>query len=328
MAGFTISRRGLMWASAAGAAGLLAPSAFAQQRKPLPPEPDPTDADIAAWVDNFGRPTAMVSVNGRGPFKFLVDTGATTTVIATRRAEAMGLQPTGVMVVNGTTGIAEVPLAYADELRAGSIKRNRVRVALLERGSMQHWDGVLGADMFIGRRLEFDIARKTVQLTNSASESNRVSSMSFGHGESFTLRNGVLAQLYGTIGKVRSQLIIDTGADCSIANLALSEELRRRHKFLRREPNMTVLGVTGEVLVGEGIQLPLTRLGNVMAKDAAAIAVDAPIFKVWKLESEPAMLVGVDLLSRLSRFSIDYRTRIFDATPMATLISQGNTALG
>lgn len=336
MAEFTISRRRLMLASAGLISTGLAVGApaFAQQRPiagPVPglaidPALDPSGG-ITAWIDAFGRPTAAVSVNGRGPFRFLVDTGATTTVIAARRAAEMGLNPAGVMMVNGATGAAEAPQAIADEVLTGTIRKAGLRVALMDRGSMERWDGVLGADMFVGRRLEFDIPAKTVTLTQGA-ETRGASKASRAAGQGFQLRNGALAELDGAVGRVDVKLILDTGADCSIANPSLSRALLKMHRGLRRDPNAALVGVTGDRLSGEGIALPPVLLGNVLAEGAIAIAADAPIFKVWGLERQPALLVGVDLLSQLQRFSIDYRALVFQATPMATLMSQGGTALG
>jgi predicted aspartyl protease len=335
MADCTISRRGLMLASAGLATASLAPvSAYSQEhpssdRTANPAGAAATDASaaITAWIDVFGRPTASVSVNGHGPFRFLVDTGATTTVVAARLARSIGLSPAGVTTVYGGTGQADAPMAYVDELQAGAIRRNGLRVALLDRGSMEQWDGVLGADMFLGRRLEFDIPGKSVILSES-SPAPDLGAARRAAVPNVQLRNGALAQLSGWVGRVGAKLILDTGADCSIANPSLSRALMKAHRTQRRDPHASVVGVTGEKLFGEGIALPPVLLGNVMAEGAVAIAVDAPIFDVWGLAHEPALLVGVDLLSRLQRFSIDYRSRVFQATPMAMQLSNSGTATG
>ena len=333
MTGSRLSRRVLILASAGFAASGLAPSpALARERQspqgaaqpPGGPASD-TSASNAGWIDIFGRPTASVSLNDRGPYRFLVDTGATTTVVAARLARDIGLTPAGVTTVYGGTGQADAPMAYVDELQAGAIRRNSLRVALLDRGSMERWDGVLGADMFVGHKLQFDIPAKRVTLSESAAaprERKRETA------PNFQLRNGVLAQLDGLVGRVGAKLILDTGADCSIANPVLSRALLKAHRTQRRDPNASVIGVTGEKLSGEGIALPPVLVGNVIAEGAVAIAVDAPIFGLWGLAREPALLVGIDLLSRLARFSIDYPARIFQAAPIAMRLSENALAQG
>jgi predicted aspartyl protease len=317
-----LSRRSLLLGTGALA---LAPRVLAQQQsgqQGQEPPPPAMERSIDAWVDVYGRPTATVRVNGAGPFRFLVDTGSTTTVIAARHAEAMGLVNIGSLTVNGTTGAAEMPMAVAAEITAGAVRRPNVRVALIPEPGLRRWDGMLGADVFRGQRVIFDIEDRSVRLENATTQSV------VRPRPNIRLRNGSLAELAGRVGRVSAKLIIDTGADSSIANLPLSEQLRIKHSTLRRAANATVTGVTGVTITGEAIALPRVLLGNVYASDSAAVAADAPIFRTWGLQNEPAMIVGVDLLSRLSSFSIDYRARVFNATPLAMLLSQSSTALG
>jgi hypothetical protein len=65
-----------------------------------------------------------------------------------------------------------------------------------------------------------------------------------------------------------------------------------------------------------------------VATRTMAVAINASIFNVLELQDTPAMLVGIDVLSRLQRFSIDYGTREFRATPMAELLSRTESAFG
>jgi predicted aspartyl protease len=325
MAKLSMTRRGLV--AAAGGLALTAP-VFGQQRPSVASSPVPEDESLAAWVDAFGRPAATVFLNNRGPFRFLVDTGATTTVVAEHRAADMGLDVEGMLPVNGTTGVADLPFATANRIQSGSLTKTNVRVVLLEGGALSKWDGVLGANLFVGKKVVFDIPRKTVMLTSSASPPSFNMTTAVGIPTQFKLRNGLLAELGGAVGKVNARLILDTGADCSIANPKLSQALLSRHRYLQRIPQMTVLGITGEVMVGEGIMLPDVKLGGMIATRTMAVAVDASVFNVLDLQDTPAMLVGIDVLSRLQRFSIDYGTREFLATPMAQMLSRAESAFG
>lgn len=320
MGGETLSRR-LILAAPLGLA--LVPSAWAQEKPQAPPAGlgvAPQDGEqpvLEAWIDAYGRPTAAVLLNGQGPFRFLVDTGATTTVVAARHADALGLTPLGVVQVNGTTGTADLPMASVGHLSTGSVRRQNVRVALIDEIRFSAWDGILGADVFAGYRLTFDIAEKAVRLETASP------GLVFTRRQqpNIRLRNGMLPELKGRIGAVAARLIIDTGADGSIINPALARSLALRHPGLLRTPDVVVTGVTGATLTGEAVVLPRVELGEVIANDCVAVAADAAIFRVWDLVDEPAMLVGIDLLSRLKSFSIDYRSRRFEATPMAQLLS-------
>jgi hypothetical protein len=65
--------------------------------------------------------------------------------------------------------------------------------------------------------------------------------------------------------------------------------------------------------VGQFIAMPRVNLKAFHVDDAGCVAADASIFDVWDLSRKPAMIVGVNLLSRLDRFSIDYGARNFEA---------------
>lgn len=281
-----------------------------------------TTTEMRAWIDAYGRPTAKVMIGALGPFDFLVDTGANATVISMSLAIASGATFTGSGTVNGVTGSAVLPLATVSDLTSGVVRRRSMRVAVLPDSAFDRESGILGADVFAGRRLTFDIPGKLVKVEPSrrASTVARIGNL--------RMRNGMLAELSGRVGRVQTRLMLDTGAQHCIANPVLDRELRRLHPGQRRVPSVEITGVTGQVLTGEFLELPPTELGELVLKGAVAVAADAPIFGVWGLDDEPAMIVGVDVLSRLRGFSIDYGTRRFEGRPMALLAGDRLPALG
>lgn len=274
-----------------------------------------------SWVDIHGRPTARVTINGQGPFQFMVDTGSTTTVIANRLLDMLGTLPTGVATVAGTTGVAEMPIARLEHVTSGVVSKENLRVAVLPDGAMAQEDGILGADMFAGRRLVFNIRQKQVRVETS----RRTARKSFGN---MRVRNGLLAEIDGKVGNVNAKLMLDTGAQNCIANMALSAALQKQHPRLQRVDNVRVYGVTGHKIVGQFIAMPRVNLKAFHVEDAGCVAADAPIFDLWGLTGEPAMIVGVNLLSRLDSFSIDYGARDFDATLMSDLMARNAVAFG
>jgi predicted aspartyl protease len=286
----------------------------------IPSTDQAIDLPLDPWLDAYGRPTAKVMLNGKGPFRFLVDTGSTTTVIAQRHIEGLGFPLVGVATVNGTTGAALTPVTEVDLLEAGVVKRERIRLAVLPDYGLAREDGILGADVFAGRKVVFRIAEKTVRI-ESSHRSHAISRANI------RIRNGLLAEVEGAVGAVRTRLMLDTGAQNCIANMALSDALKKTYPRLARVDNVRVIGVTGHVIYGQYIVLPKVDAKAFSVKDAGAVAADAPIFKLWGLEREPALIVGVNLLSRLASFSIDYGARRFDAE-LAALIARNSAMMG
>src|SRR5262245_151865 len=106
-----LTRRSLL--GAIPALGLATPAVAQVTGTRIVPdsELDPDIYSLDAWVDKYGRPTAKVMVNDKGPYNFMVDTGSTTTVIAQRLVKTLSVPITGIATVNGTTGSTETPLA-------------------------------------------------------------------------------------------------------------------------------------------------------------------------------------------------------------------------
>lgn len=310
------------------ALGLTAP-AFAQTPPPqtgsrliTPSDLEDEDYALDAWVDMYGRPTAKVMINGKGPFQFMVDTGSTTTVIAARLVETLATPSLGSVTVIGTTGTTTAPLVNLGYLSTGAVRKDNLPVAVLPDNEFLREDGILGADVFLGRRLVFDIRDKVVRIEPTK---RRIRPTLYGN---MRVRNGLLAEVEGRIGDVGAKFMLDTGAQDCIANMALSEALLRIHPRLKRVDNARVFGVTGHMVVGQFIGLPRVDLKAFTVRDAGCVAADAPIFAQWGLVKEPAMIVGVSLLSRLDSFSIDYGAKEFDAKLASALMARNQAAFG
>lgn len=302
------------------ALGVAAP-AFAQ-RAELQTRVGDADYLVDSWLDVFGRPTAKVTINGRGPFNFLVDTGSTTTVIAERHVAAWEATPRGKVTVNGATGSAVMPLVELASVQAGVVEKEELRVAVLPDQRLPREDGILGADVFAGRRLVFAIRDRVVLIEPSRRQAPKAAA------GNMRIRNGLLAEIDGQVGNIPTRLMLDTGAKSCIANKTLNAALRKQYPRQLRLDNASISGVTGHRVPGQLVFLPKLDMKAFTVEDASCIAADAAIFDLWGLNKEPAMIVGVDLLSRLESFSIDYGAKYFDAKLLAEMIARNAAALG
>ena len=287
-----------------------------------PPEDDSVPMVLDSWTDTYGRPTASVMLNGKGPFAFLVDTGSTATVISERVARLLGVEPIGKLTMVGGTGTSVSPYSVVETLETGAVARRDLRVAILPDRLIVRGDGILGADVFAGKRLIFNLRDKIVRV-----EPSQRTGASAGRGN-MRLRQGMLAEIDGRVGRVSTKLILDTGADFCIGNPALGRTLLAVYPRLDRVPRVRITGITGHKVIGELASLPRVDVRTFTVEDSSAVIANAQIFKLWELEDEPAMIVGVDLLSRLESFSIDYGARMFDATLLSELIARNPALLG
>ena len=78
---------------------------------------------LPTTFDHIGRVVVPAMVNGKGPFRFIVDTGATYSTVSPGLVRALGLKPANVpgIVVNGITGTAQVSAVTIDTLQTGDL---------------------------------------------------------------------------------------------------------------------------------------------------------------------------------------------------------------
>ncbi|MGH8288851.1 MAG: retroviral-like aspartic protease family protein [Steroidobacteraceae bacterium] len=301
---------------------LSLPRAFGRQRTDHPPRlartpgsaaasaPADGSGAVAATTAMGGRLTTPVRINGFGPYHFLVDTGAERTIIADDLARDLALPRGPDVMVEGIVRTDREGLVDIRELEMGSLTCPRLQVPTLPR-SMLNADGYLGLDVLDDRRVIFDFAAGTLTIARPrgffsefftrftrSPEDVRVPTL----GDSGRLRSTDCL-----IDGVHADAFIDTGAQLSIINHALYRQLQR-HKAGQILPTaQTLTGVTGGSIVGSTTLLDLVRVGGLMMTFTIAVVADLPVFRVWGLTRQPALLIGMDCLRRCSRVTIDYR---------------------
>ena len=82
-------------------------------------------------TDRIGRIVAQVEINGRGPFRFVLDTGANRSAMSAATAAALQLVPAegDVISVHGITGNATLPVVEVDRLQVGELLQRALEEA-------------------------------------------------------------------------------------------------------------------------------------------------------------------------------------------------------
>lgn len=266
---------------------------------------DPADLLFAAptTVDRIGRIVAAVMVNDKGPFRFIVDTGANYSTMSPRLVSALGLTPSAksLMPINGVTGTASVPSVTVAKLQVGDLILENEQLPVVWAPLMAGADGILGVAGLRNERLLVDFEHNRVLI----SRSGRARAPSYYTRVYATRVHGGIMSLNAHVGGVHVLAIIDTGSERTIGNQALRDALYARRKVAPTQ--VDVYGATTEIAPGEIDASPLIDLGPIRIGSVTLVFGNFHIFDVWGLTKRPAVIVGMDVLGTLSALGIDFR---------------------
>jgi predicted aspartyl protease len=277
---------------------------------PMPPlPPAEIDDSLAIGGDDVDarklntRMTVEVQVNGRGPYRFIVDSGADSSVIGSRIARALQLPRGSPVILNGITASARVDRVLVDELTLGP-----TTVHNLELPALDEYDvggaGMVGIDALAQQRLMLDFEKRVIKVEDAAKPAPKLD------GEIVVTarrRRGQLILTQVQVGKLPVEAVVDTGSEITIGNLALRDRLTRRIRD--KLTTIEVTGVTGVTVPLQMIRVSELRVGSIVMKDVPLAFADVPPFAVFGLSKQPALLLGTDLLENFRRISLDFRAR-------------------
>jgi predicted aspartyl protease len=294
------------WIAAGGAA--TAVRAIAQEPQvPVPPapgepvtDPDEPAASVATGVGKYDHITAPVTINGAGPFRFLVDTGASRSCLTPQLAEALHLPAGPTMQVNTVVGRHACPTAVIERLQVGPRSQRRVRAPLLP--ITMQVDGVLGVDWLKGQRLVLGLKDHRLEITAPRTEAERPNRVIV-HARR---RRGQLTIIDADLGGARISAMIDSGSQVSIANEALRAQLNQGSKAPGRTERIELESVTGELFYGDELFLPFMRLGGLHLGNVPIVFSEVHVFSLWKLTATPTVILGMDLLNEFTEVAMDY----------------------
>lgn len=249
------------------------------------------------------RMTVGVRINGQGPYRFVVDSGADSSVIGLRAAKALALPAGTPIMLNGITDSSRVERVRVDRLDLGPTTLTDLQLPALQEAFLGG-EGMLGIDALVEQRLMMDFEKRVITVDDARQPPPRLD------GEivvTARLRRGQLILTQARAAGRPIEAVIDTGSEISIGNLALRDQLIRgnKDKFV----TLPVTGVTGVTVDLQLVRIEDLRLGPIILRDVPIAFADVPPFAVFGLADRPALLVGSDLLETFRKVSLDFRAR-------------------
>ncbi|HEX7884610.1 MAG TPA: retroviral-like aspartic protease family protein [Phenylobacterium sp.] len=284
-----------------------------------PPPPEGSATRVETAFDQARRMTVPVRLAKRGPFQFVVDTGANRTVISIETAEQCGLASDGMARVHGIVGTQPAPLVKAPLLRVGQVQSANLSLPVLPRASLGA-DGLLGIDVLRNRRMLLNFRGNTFEIGPSGTGATvhalggaggtRLPDPSRGIVVPAQYRSGQLVIFDADVAGVPVRAFLDSGAQITCGNEALRDVLLRVQPELAGRMVMTqLISATGQSSPAQLSPLPRLRLGGIGINNIRAAFAPLHIFRLWELDDRPAMLVGVDVLRHFDEVALDFGRR-------------------
>ncbi|MBV8682099.1 MAG: aspartyl protease family protein [Caulobacteraceae bacterium] len=256
-------------------------------------------ATLALVADLYARMTAPLVVNDRGPYAFVVDTGANQSVISAELATHLGLPLGPSAPLNGVAGVQTTPTTTAS-LGLGRRARRPTKLFVLPQASIGG-DGMLGLDGLDKQTLVLDFRHRTLTVEPGGGRGVEARSIVM-HA---TRRDGQLTLIDAALSDIEITAFIDSGAQNTIGNRKLQKmaELRSPTSVWAEAP---IVSVTGQTIEGDLADLPHLRIGGMKLPHWKVAFSDLHTFQMWGLVDRPAILLGIDVLSRFERVALDF----------------------
>lgn len=260
---------------------------------------------VEGQADYHKRLTVPVTIEGEGPFRFMIDTGAQATVVTRGLTERLELQSAGRATVVGLASSKAVDLVELNGLEFAARIFDNIEAPLLEARNIGA-DGILGLDSLQDLRVLIDFRANTIAVDDAEALGGNA-----GYEIVVRARNrlGRLIITNAIIDGVKTAVIIDTGAQNSFGNLALKRKLRAR-----RGEQVSSTDVNGVLLVGNRQIAKSVRIQRMQLVNMPITFADSPAFTALKLDRRPALIMGMRDLRLLDRLAIDFERRevLFD----------------
>lgn len=252
-----------------------------------------------------GQMAVDVMVEGKGPYVFALDTGASITVIFDDAREKAGisLRSDNEALIHGMVGIGHFPLVTIGQLQLGGATWANARVAsmpgkkLVERGL----DGLLGIDFLSQFAVEISVEESLVRFHDR----ELVVEQYYRGWSTIPLQEIRVGSADATaytvelmIDAQRVPALIDLGSSVNVMNWRAAKAIGIRPVRSRRREKVT--GAIDEATVTTLLKVWLLRVANLSWRNRTFLIADFPIFEILRLDDHPMAIVGTSLFSGYS----------------------------
>jgi predicted aspartyl protease len=297
--------------------------AAVQGPSPAPSLINPALAEVLTLEEDRNRRlTVPVHIDGSGPFDFMIDTGSQATAVTREINATLALRPAGTATLVGMASRRAVEMVEVARLDIGSHTITDLSAPVLEREHVGA-DGIVGLDSLQDFRVMIDFRDQTIALEDMRGRES--SKRGFEIVVRARQKLGQLLITDAIVEGIRATVIIDTGAQASLANNALREKIRTQ-----RASEVTTTDVNGVDIVGQMSLMRSLSIEGLSLTNVPLTFADTPAFEALGLAETPALSLGMNHLALFDRVAIDFANRrvMFDVPADIARAMRQNRARG
>jgi predicted aspartyl protease/Flp pilus assembly protein TadD len=285
------------------------------------------------------RPFVKVMLNGKGPFRFVLDTGASLSVVSDRTAQKLGLKPVargGMARAVGGNGSFPIVYSLLDSVEIGGARVETVPVYIRTVHSApdvaeeQRADGYIGLSMLANYLISLDYQNKVLRLDRTPLKDDGLADRrgpvglekelpAAGRSTPPPVTTGEIdVALRSTSGGLASaetslpnlprplNFIVDTGATVTVVSKAAVKRFELESLKLKGE-TFRVIGAAGIEEGAEALELATLTVSGLRMKNSRALILDLePVNETSGFEQHG--IIGGDYLAH---FKVDFDLRRF-----------------
>lgn len=146
---------------------VLAPNAAVAER-----------SEIDVRIDENGTVIVPVTINGRGPFPFVLDTGSTHSVVSVSLAEQLGMRVVAKTAVLTSTGREWRPVVQLDQTAIARVRSERLLASVVPSVQLDRLtrgiEGIIGQDFLLAFNYTLDYRTKRLRWSDDISDNEGV----------------------------------------------------------------------------------------------------------------------------------------------------------
>lgn len=305
---------GLVIALAAPVAAVPDPALPAEPAAVVPAltsEPDTPLDLLRLGIDTADRMTLPVQIGtvAGATYPFIIDTGSHRSIVATELATRLSLPALPPVEIVSMAGRETVAAVHLDEMRFGSQVISDLPVLSIAHDSLGS-AGLIGLDGLQNKRVTLDFKRRQLTI-------GRTAPAGFVSYDRSTIviqaksKYGQLILVNSRIDGKRVNIILDTGAEISVGNMALFRNLKQQ-RLVEPPRKVQITSVTGTSIEAQYAVVRKIVIDSVTLNNVPMVFLDAAPFAELDLAEKPSMLLGMRMLRMFDRVAIDFGNRHVD----------------